>query len=279
MRRIMLKVAYDGTNYSGWQWQPNGVTIEEVLNRELSRLLKEDVHVRGTSRTDAGVHALGNLCIFDTNTRIPAEKICYAINHSLPEDIVVQDSCEVPANFHPRKCVSVKTYEYTISHGRFPNPLDRRYAYAYYMPMDVEKMRQAAAWLGGEHDFKSFCSKRTEVETTVRTILSIDLREEGSRVIIRIRGTGFLYNMVRIIVGTLLDVGRGVYPPEHVKEILEACDRARAGRKVPPEGLCLMEIALAQDPWEWAAEEEKKAENHSENIGYSNEKDIEKNLD
>ena len=259
MRRIMLKVAYDGTNYSGWQWQPNGITIEEVLNRELSRLLKEEIHVRGTSRTDAGVHALGNLCIFDTETRIPAEKICYAINYSLPEDIVVQDSCEVPMNYHPRKCVSVKTYEYTISRGRFPNPLNRRYAYAYYMPMDLEKMREAAAYLVGEHDFKSFCSKRTEVESTVRTILGIDIREEGDRVILRIRGTGFLYNMVRIIVGTLLDVGRGVYPPEHVREILEAQDRAAAGRKVPAEGLCLMEIALAMTPWEWAAEEAKKA--------------------
>ncbi|MDD6212708.1 MAG: tRNA pseudouridine(38-40) synthase TruA [Clostridiales bacterium] len=257
MKRIMLTVAYDGTAYCGWQWQPNGVTVEEILNRELSRLLREDIHVRGTSRTDSGVHALGNLCIFDTETRIPPEKICYALNQSLPDDIVVQDSCQVPRNFHPRKCSTIKTYEYTVWNQRFPNPLERRYAYSYYMKVDVEKMREAARWLVGEHDFKSFCSKRTEVETTVRRILSLDIRQEGCKIIFRIRGTGFLYNMVRIIVGTLLEVGRGMYPPEQVKTILQACDRAKAGPKVPPEGLCLMEIALQEDPWKYAEENER----------------------
>ncbi len=248
MKRIMLTVAYDGTNYCGWQIQPTGITIEEVLNRHLSRLLKEDIHVQGTSRTDSGVHARGNLCVFDTETRIPAEKICYAVNQSLPPDIVVQKSQEVPAFFHPRKCDSVKTYEYVIDNRRIPDPIGRQYAYFFYMPLNLERMQKGASYLVGEHDFKSFCSARSQVENTVRTITDLVITQEGSRIRIRISGTGFLYNMVRIIVGTLLRIGTGFWEPERVKEILEAKDRCQAGPKAPPEGLTLMEIRLANPP-------------------------------
>ena len=251
MKRIMLTVAYDGTNYCGWQIQPTGLTVEEVLNHHLSRLLKEDVHVLGVSRTDAGVHAHANLCVFDTETRIPPEKICLAVNQSLPEDIVVQASREVPGWFHPRKWDSIKTYEYVIHNARIPDPLTRRYSYFYFMPLDAEKMRRGAAYLVGEHDFKSFCSAHSDKDYTVRTVTELSVTRDGDRIVLRISATGFLYNMVRIIVGTLLRVGTGFWTPEHVQEILEAKDRRLAGPKAPAEGLALMEIKLLhpEDIW------------------------------
>ena len=248
MKRIMLTVAYDGTHYCGWQIQPNGITIEEVLNRELTRLLKEPVKVQGVSRTDSGVHAMGNLCVFDTETKIPAEKICYAVNQSLPSDIAVQKSEEVPPRFHPRKCDSVKTYEYTIYNGRLPDPVFRLYSYFFYTPLNVEAMKKGAEYLIGEHDFQSFCSAGSQVETTVRTILDLDVKKEGPLIKIRVSGTGFLYNMVRIIAGTLIRVGTGYWTPGEVGEILEKRDRTFAGPKAPAEGLCLMEIKLKNPP-------------------------------
>jgi len=146
--RVKMVVAYDGTNYSGWQIQPNGVTIEQKLNEALQALLGEDIRVTGASRTDAGVHSLGNVCIFDTDTRMPAEKISYALNQRLPEDIVVQDSCEVPDTFHPRFSRSRKTYEYRILNRRFRMPTRRLDTYFYHYPLDVEKMQEAAIiWL------------------------------------------------------------------------------------------------------------------------------------
>ena len=151
--RVKMIVAYDGTNYCGWQIQPNGITIEQVLNEHLSRLLKEDIKVTGASRTDAGVHSLGNVCMFDTNTRMPAEKISYALNQKLPEDIVVVDSCEVSDDFHPRFSKSRKTYEYRILNARFRNPTRRLDTYFYHYPLDTEKMSEAAKYLIGEHDF------------------------------------------------------------------------------------------------------------------------------
>ncbi len=254
MKRIMLTVAYDGTEYCGWQWQPNGPTIEGVLNRELSRLLKEEIHVRGASRTDAGVHALGNLCVFDSGTRIPPEKMCYALNQSLPPDIVVQDSREVPPDFHPRKCDSVKTYEYSICNTRFPNPVERRYTCWTHIPLDERRMAEAAVCLVGEHDFASFCSAGSEAETTVRRILELTVRRDGCRVSLRVRGTGFLYNMVRIIAGTLIQVGRGNLSPDRVAGILDACDRTQAGPTAPASGLCLMEIARSADTLRYLSE-------------------------
>lgn len=242
MKRVKMIVAYDGTNYCGWQIQDNGITIEEILNRELSRLLNEDIKIIGASRTDSGVHALGNVAVFDTETKIPAEKLSYALNVRLPEDIRIVDSCEVAADFHPRFCDTIKTYEYKIWNNRFPNPMVRLYSKFVYYNIDVEKMEQAAKYLIGEHDFKSFCSTRTQVENTVRTVTDISFRKEGNMIIMKICGTGFLYNMVRIIMGTLLKCGMGMYPPEHVKEILEACDRAKAGPKAEACGLTLVGI-------------------------------------
>lgn len=242
MKRVMLRVAYDGTNYCGWQVQPNAVTIEGVLNKELSSLLKEDIVVIGASRTDSGVHSYGNVAVFDTESKIPAEKISYALNQKLPEDIVVQESKEVAPDFHPRHCDTRKTYEYRIYNAKFPLPTKRRYSHFVYYDMDMEAMQKAADYLVGEHDFVSFCSANTQVKDTTRTIYSIDLRKEGDEIIIRIRGNGFLYNMVRIIAGTLIQVANHLYEPEKVAWMLEQKDRTVSGPTAPARGLTLVEI-------------------------------------
>ena len=223
-------MAYDGTNYHGWQIQPNGVTIEEVLNYHLSELLKEPIRIIGASRTDAGVHARGNVAVFDTSARMPAE-----------------DSREVRPDFHPRFCETVKTYEYCILNRKFPDPTRRLYALFHYYPLNLEKMRQAAEYLVGEHDFKSLCTQKPEVENTVRTIYSVDITKEDDLIRIRICGNGFLYNMIRIIVGTLLRIGSGYYEPEYMKELLELKDRQAAGETAPPQGLTLVEIRYPEE--------------------------------
>ena len=242
MKRVKLVVAYDGTNYHGWQVQDNGITIEEVLNRTISELVQEDIKVIGASRTDAGVHACGNVAVFDTESRIPGDKFSFALNQRLPDDIRIQDSCEVDADFHPRYADTVKTYEYNILNRRFELPSKRLYAAFCYYPMDIERMNQAAAYLVGEHDFKSFCSAGAQVQTTVRTIYAVNVTKEDDMVHIRITGNGFLYNMVRIIAGTLMQVGTGLMEPEQVKEILEARDRSKAGPTAVAKGLTLVEI-------------------------------------
>lgn len=242
MKRFKLTVAYDGANYCGWQIQPNGITIEEVLNKKLSWLLGDDIRVIGASRTDSGVHALGNVAVFDSDTTIPPERLAYALNRQLPKDIVVVKSEEVPMNWHPRYCNSVKTYEYHILNSKIPDPTRRLTRYFVSYKLELDKMKEAAACLVGEHDFASFCNVRTNVEDTVRTIYRLDIEESGDEVTIRIIGNGFLYNMVRIIVGTLLRVGRGFYTPDRVKNILEARDRQAAGVTAPPHGLVLVRI-------------------------------------
>lgn len=264
MKRIKLVVAYDGSGYHGWQYQPNAVTVEGVLNRVLSSLLQEDLSVVSSSRTDTGVHSLGNIAVFDTNTKIPPEKIAYALNQRLPEDIVIQSSCEVAIDFHPRYAKSQKTYEYHILNRKMRLPLLRNEAYFYHYPLDIAKMKEAAKYFIGEHDFASFCSAGSAVETTVRTIYALDITvheisswgevtanvcddklldlSKGCYISIRITGSGFLYNMVRIIAGTLIHVGIGEKTPEDMKAILEARDRKTAGPTAPAVGLCMMGI-------------------------------------
>ena len=240
MKRVMLTVAYDGTNYHGWQLQPNVMTIESVLNETLSAFFKEDISVIGASRTDTGVHALGNIAVFDTQARMPAEKISYALNQRLPEDIRIQSSKEVPKDFHPRRQNSRKTYEYKIFNSAFPMPVYRLYTHFTYVPLDITLMQQAADYLKGEHDFKSFCSVNTAAETTVRTIYDISVDKTGNLITIRVTGSGFLYNMVRIIAGTLMEAGRGNLDPDSIPSILKSCDRTKAGPTAPACGLTLV---------------------------------------
>ena len=285
-RRILLRVAYDGTNYHGWQVQPNAKTIEGELNRILTQLTGEEIQVTGASRTDAGVHALGNVAVFDTLSRIPAEKFSYALNQRLPEDIVVQSSVQVDDDFHPRHCDCRKTYEYDILNRTFPLPAYRNTAYFLYGDLDLDAMRKACQAFLGEHDFASFCAAGAQVQTTVRTIYSLEVLEQplgsngrteaqrsqrtqsetielqpdkarlqgGSQIqqvperllTIRVKGNGFLYNMVRIIAGTLVEVGRGHIRPEEIEGIIAACDRAKAGPTAPARGLRLVEIAYGE---------------------------------
>lgn len=240
MKRIMLVVAYDGTDYHGWQLQPGVPTIEGELNKALKELLGEEIQVIGASRTDSGVHALCNIAVFDTDTKIPAEKLSYALNQRLPEDIRIQRSAEAAPDFHPRHCASRKTYEYRILNREFPLPTKRRYAHFTYVHLDEEKMQRGAKYLVGEHDFKSFCATASVAETTVRTLYDLTVRREGEEIMIRVCGSGFLYNMVRIIAGTLMEIGRGNMEPERMQEILEAKDRTAAGPTAPACGLTLV---------------------------------------
>ena len=292
MRRIRLTIAYDGTNYRGWQIQqptaahPEGSfpTIQGELQRALGQLLpKEAVYgaapeksldpltspdhvdeaaapgilpVVGASRTDSGVHALGNVACFDTESTIPAANFPKAINRYLPPDIRVMQADEVSMDFHPRFVPHEKCYEYRIDHGRVANPLTRLYAYNSTYPLDLERMRAAARELVGVHDFTSFVNPDSQVfehgGDAIREIYSIDILEEGSQLVIRIRGNGFLYHMIRIIVGTLLVIGNGRRAPEDIRTMLAAKDRTTAGPTVPAHGLCLCalhydEAATADD--------------------------------
>lgn len=243
MRRIKLTVAYDGCNYSGWQIQPNASTIEQVLDNAINKVTGEKVHVIGASRTDAGVHGLGNVAVFDTASGIPGDRWAYAINTHLPEDVSVVESREVSPEFHPRHCNTVKTYEYRILNTRFPIPQFRNYSWHVKEPLDVNAMQSAAQRLVGEHDFKSFCCVKTQAESTVRTIYSVDVRtEDEAYIVIRVSGNGFLYNMIRIIAGTLVKAGKGKITPLDIDLMLEAKNRCEAGQTAPPQGLTLMNI-------------------------------------
>ena len=242
MKRIKLVTAYDGTNYHGSQIQNNGETIEGVLKAELSSLLKEEINLIGASRTDAGVHARGNVFVFDTESRIPPEKFTYALNARLPEDVRVQDSCEVPLDFHPRHQDTVKTYEYKILNRKLPLPEYRLYAHFTYDALDVDKMNEACAHFIGEHDFASLCAAGSQVESTVREIYDLHVEKSGDLLTISVTGNGFLYNMVRIIAGTLMKVGTGHILPEEIPGILEAKDRKMAGPTAPAKGLTLVQI-------------------------------------
>ena len=242
MRRIMLRVSYDGTDFCGWQIQDNGDSIEGQLHKALKAVTGEDIRVIGASRTDAGVHALDAVCVFDTESRIPGEKFCYALNTGLPSTVRVLSSEEVSLDFHPRHTRSEKTYEYKIWNDRFENPLVSRYTHFIYRNIDVEAMNRAAQYLSGEHDFKSFCSPKADVLSTVRDIRSISVKRDerdGRLVIIRVTGRGFLYNMVRIIAGTLIEVGTGQRDEVSISNCLDALSREAAGPTAPAKGLVL----------------------------------------
>lgn len=246
--RVLLVVAYDGTNYCGWQVQKNGETVEGVLNRALSDLFGVSIEVTGASRTDSGVHALGNVAVFDVETRMPAEKISYALNRRLPEDVRVQKSVQVAEDFHPRKQTCRKSYEYRILNREFELPGERLSSHFYRRKLDVETMKRACPYFLGEHDFKSFCSIHTQAETTVRKIYSLDIVRSEDFVKIRVTGSGFLYNMVRILAGTLIEVGIGAIRPEEIPFILEAKDREKAGPTAPARGLTLLGMEYEEWP-------------------------------
>ncbi len=239
-KKIKALIAYDGTNYCGWQVQPNGVSVQQVVNEALSDLFKEEITTVAASRTDAGVHSVGNMVLFEADTRMPGEKVAYALNQRLPEDIACQGSWDAEEGFHPRYSESYKTYEYRILNRRFPQPTLAGNSHFYHYALDVAAMQKAAEYLVGEHDFTSFASIHAQTNTWVRTVYELEVtRDENDIVMIRITGNGFLYNMVRIIAGTLLQVGAGMRQPSDIPKILEAKDREKAGPTAPAKGLTM----------------------------------------
>lgn len=240
--RYLLRVAYDGTEYCGWQIQPGLRTVEGTLKSALNKLMGTEVPMIGASRTDAGVHAEGNVVVFDCDTTIPADKIKYALNNMLPEDVVVVESKQVEDNFHPRHCDCKKTYQYRILNTPLPDPNRRRNTYFYRGSLDIAAMREAAGYIVGTHDFICFMAAGSQVKDTVRTVYSLELERENDVVTMTIQGNGFLYNMVRIIAGTLIMVGRGQIKPQEVKNIIDKRDRREAGPTAPAKGLTLKVI-------------------------------------
>ena len=252
MRNIRATLAYDGTDYHGFQVQPGVPSIQGALIEAIASLTGETVAVHGSGRTDAGVHARGQVVNFETSSRLPIDRWCRALNARLPHDIAVWAAEEVPLDFHARKSSKRKTYCYTINGNRYPDPMHRRMEYHHPGPLDVSAMREAIRGLEGEHDFTSFCSVRAESESKVRTIFEARLAQadvEGmetapgvGRIRLFFTGNGFLYNMVRIMAGTLLAVGEGKLGPADIPRILQAKDRAAAGPTAKPHGLSLWSV-------------------------------------
>lgn len=242
MRNIKLALEYDGKDFLGWQKQKVGRTVQSVLEKAIEDLTKEKVYVIGCSRTDTGVHAREFIANFYTNSTIPGDKFIYALNNNLPDDVVIVKSEEVGEAFHSRYDSQGKTYCYTLLNRKIPTALYRNSSYLVKEQLDVEKMREGAKHLIGTHDFAAFRSIGSSVKTTVRTLYKLEVEKKEDFINIYVSGDGFLYNMVRIIVGTLIDVGRGKFQPSYIKEVLETKDRSKAGKVVPPMGLTLIKV-------------------------------------
>jgi tRNA pseudouridine38-40 synthase len=240
--RVLLSVAYDGSGYYGWQRQKDFITVQQRLEEALSSLLRREVSVRGASRTDTGVHALSQGVLLDEEMSIPLTSLPKAINSYLPSDIVVNGAREVSDDFHPQYSVIDKTYIYKIENAPYRNPLLYRYTDYIWYPMDIDAMNRACKYFIGEHDFAAFCASGSTAKTTVRTIYALSVERNDNIISIKITGSGFLYNMVRIIAGTLSEVGRGRLAPEKICDIIESRDRSKAGKTMSPNGLTLVEV-------------------------------------
>ncbi|MEG0371276.1 MAG: tRNA pseudouridine(38-40) synthase TruA [Clostridium sp.] len=242
MRNIKLIIEYDGTNYCGWQRQKYGVSVEETLEKVIIDLVQEDIEIIGSSRTDSGVHARGQVATFKTNSRILARKFPLAINSKLPKDIVVVSSEEVNMDFHPRRSSKGKQYSYRIFNRRIDPALMRNsYAHIKY-ELDIDKMKAAARYFVGKHDFSSFKSKGGSGKGSVREIYNLNIIKDGDYITIIVEGNGFLYNMVRIIAGTLIDVGRGRIPYDSIEDIINSKNRQKAGITAKAKGLYLEKV-------------------------------------
>lgn len=243
MRNIKLTIEYDGTNYHGWQIQKNAVTVQEIIEEAASRLLGCSTGITGCSRTDVGVHAYGQVAHFFTESTIPAEKFSYALNNLLPEDIVINKSEEVPLDFHARYSSEGKKYRYLIHNFAHQSALLRHRACHIRPPLHFENMQKAAEYFKGEHDFAAFQATGGQVRSTVREIYDISLRKrEDNLMALEVSGNGFLYNMVRIIAGTLIYVGMGKIDALEIPGIISGLDRTKAGKTAPAQGLYLVEV-------------------------------------
>ena len=242
MRNIKLIIEYDGKSFNGWQKQPDKLNIQGEIERAIGEITGEKIDLIASGRTDAGVNSLGQTANFKTNSNLPIEKFPIAINSKLKKSIVIKSAEEVDERFHSRYYVKSKTYRYTINNSSTGTAIYRDMECHIPMKLNVEDMKKAAKYFEGEHDFKAFKASGTSSKSSVRTIYKAEVFSEGERIYIELTGSGFLYNMVRIISGTLVDVGLGKISPEDINEIILSKDRKKAGKTLPAHGLCLMKV-------------------------------------
>ncbi|HXE97290.1 MAG TPA: tRNA pseudouridine(38-40) synthase TruA [Dongiaceae bacterium] len=242
MPTILVTIAYDGTNYSGWQVQPNGLAVQQVVENALEQLLEERVQVRSSGRTDAGVHARAMAASFSTSRDLPLRAFVEGANRFLPADVAIQSARIVPEGFKPITMAHAKQYRYTIINSSVRSPLDRQYSWQVREPLDLDAMEAAAGRFVGRHDFAAFRASNCVAKTTVRRIDSVRITCQGARITIDVTGGGFLKNMVRVMVGTLVDIGKGRFVPSDIDRLLEGGDRRKAGSTAPACGLCLMQV-------------------------------------
>ena len=242
MRNVLLEISYDGARYHGWQVQKNAVTVQEVFQNAVEKLFGERIDIKGCSRTDSGVHAKSYFVSFKTDKRIENGKIVMALNTYLPKDIAVLNCREADDDFHPRYSTVSKEYVYKLYNGKIRDPFLENYAFHYRYPINAEYLNSEAKAFLGTHDFCGFCSSRSDVEDTVRTVMNFEVFREGDTVYFKVEADGFLYNMVRIMVGTLLFVNEGKIKRGELSSVIESKDRSRAGKTAPPQGLYLNKV-------------------------------------
>ena len=242
MRNIKLTIEYDGKDFNGWQKQPDKLNIQGTIEQAIESIVGHSVDLTASGRTDAGVHALGQVANFKTNSEIPIEKIAIAINSRMKKSIIIKNAEEVEERFHSRLNCKKKTYRYVINNSKQGTAIYRNLEYHISNDLDIEKMKQAAKYFEGEHDFKAFKASGTSSKNSVRTIYNAKIYKENERIYIELTGSGFLYNMVRIISGTLVEVGIGKLKPEQIQDIIESKKRENAGKTLPPYGLYLVNV-------------------------------------
>ena len=247
MRNIKLTIEYDGKDFNGWQKQPNKLNIQGEIEKAIKQITGEEVDLTASGRTDAGVHALGQVANFKTNSELPIEKFPIALNANLKKSIVIKSAEEIEERFHSRLTCKRKTYRYVINNSKYGTAIYRNLETHIPMKLDIQKMQQAVKYFEGEHDFKAFKASGTSSKSSVRTIYKAEVIDAGNeRIYIELTGNGFLYNMVRIIAGTLVDVGLGKIEPEDIKEIIKSQKRENAGKTLPPQGLYLVEVEYGE---------------------------------
>ncbi len=249
MRNIKLVIEYDGKEFNGWQKQPNKLNIQGTIEKAIEAITKEKVELMASGRTDAGVHALGQVANFKTNSNIPIDKFAIAINSNLKKSIIIKSAEEVDEKFHSRLSCKKKTYRYIINNSKYGTAIYRNLETCIKEKLDIEKMKEAVKYFEGEHDFKAFKASGTSSKSSVRTIYKAEVIEkENDRIYVELTGNGFLYNMVRIIVGTLVEVGMGKIEPQDIKGIIDSKDRKNAGKTLPPQGLYLLRVEYGDVP-------------------------------
>lgn len=241
-RRVKLTIAYQGTQYQGWQRQKRFKSIQETIEKLVSNLLSEKIELTASGRTDAGVHALAQIASFVHHSTFPTTRLCYVLNYHLPDDIQILSAEDVEAEFHPRYSARGKIYQYKIDNAPAKDPLKSYLVWHVPEPLDLDRMRDAAACWIGEHDFATFRSQGSSAKTTIRRIDAIELHKEGTLVTLTFRGNGFLYNMVRIMTAVLVLIGKGRLEPSDAERLLAAKERTMAPWTAPPQGLYLTEV-------------------------------------